>query len=53
MNSAIPSTGGKIYSSRVHTDPIPLTRRIQELYLSFARDFFPVLSQIYEIMLVL
>jgi len=37
----------------LHTDPIPVTRRIQEMYPSFDRDFLPVLSQIYEIMLVL
>jgi len=54
MNSAaIQSAGGKIYSSRIHTDPIPFTGRIQEMYPSFGRDILPVISQIYEIMLVL
>jgi hypothetical protein len=41
------------FTHLLHTDPIPVTRRIQEMYPSFDRDFLPVLSQIYEIMLVL
>jgi hypothetical protein len=58
MNSATQSTGGNIYSfvqltHLLNTDPIPVTRRIQEMYASFDRDFLPVLSQIYEIMVVL
>ena len=53
MNSAIQSTAGKNYSSRILRDRIPFTKRIKEMHQSFDRDFLPILSQIYEMMLVL